>query len=453
MNNIKKLLEGVEVEWKTLGEIAENVSSGGTPNTGVEAFYGGNIPWLRTQEVGNGDIWSTSIKITELGLKNSSAKIIPANCIIVAMYGATVGKVGVNKIPLCTNQACANVQINAKIANYRYVYHFLLSQYKYIKSLGAGSQTNINLKIVKSLLIPIPCPNNPKKSLEIQQEIVRILDSFSMLTAELQAELQAIKSQYEYYLNQLLAYPMEESDQSSLRSNRSATSTQNSNNPTRQLSVSNPHTGNSVLQPRGKVEWKTLGEIFNIKNGYTPSKSNQKYWENGTIPWFRMEDIRENGRVLNKSIQYVNSCAIKGGKLFPANSIIVATSATIGEHALITVPFLSNQRFTNLSLKKEYTNKFIIKFLFYYGFVLDEWCKNNITVGNFAGVDMIGFKKFLIPIPPLEEQERIVSILDKFDTLTTSLTEGLPKEIELRQKQYEYYRNMLLSFPKNNIKA
>ena len=369
------------------------------------------------------------------------------------MYGATVGKVGVNKIPLCTNQACANVQVNAKIANYRYVYHFLLSQYKYIKSLGAGSQTNINLKIVKSLLIPIPCPNNPKKSLEIQQEIVRILDSFSMLTAELQAELQARKSQYEYYLNQLLAYPMEESDQSSLRSNRSATSTQNSNNPTRQLSVSNPHTGNSVLQPRGKVEWKTLGEIFNIKNGYTPSKSNQKYWENGTIPWFRMEDIRENGRVLNKSIQYVNSCAIKGGKLFPANSIIVATSATIGEHALITVPFLSNQRFTNLSLKKEYTNKFIIKFLFYYGFVLDEWCKNNITVGNFAGVDMIGFKKFLIPIPPLEEQERIVSILDKFDTLTTSLTEGLPKEIELRQKQYEYYRNMLLSFPKNNIKA
>ena len=66
---------------------------------------------------------------------------------------------------------------------------------------------------------------------------------------------------------------------------------------------------------------------------------------------------------------------------------------------------------------------------------------------------MIGFKKFLIPIPPLEEQERIVSILDKFDTLTTSLTEGLPKEIELRQKQYEYYRNMLLSFPENNIKA
>ena len=209
-----------------------------------------------------------------------------------------------------------------------------------------------------------------------------------------------------------------------------------------------------MLNFEGKeIEWKPLGEIFDLKNGYTPSKSNQEYWTNGTIPWFRMEDIRENGRVLSRSIQYVNTCAIKGGRLFPANSIIIATSATIGEHALITVPFLSNQRFTNLSLKKDYADKFIIKFLFYYGFVLDEWCKNNITVGNFAGVDMVGFKKFQIPIPPLEEQERIVTILDKFDTLTTSLTEGLPKEIELRQKQYEYYRDMLLTFPNDNLKA
>jgi len=156
MSYLDKLLEGVEVEWKTLGEVAVKISSGGTPNTGVSSYYEGNIPWLRTQEVGSGDIWDTGIKITESGLKNSSAKMIPENCVIVAMYGATVGKVGINKIPLCTNQACANIQLNEEIANYRYVYHFLLSQYDYIKSLGAGSQTNINAQIVKKLLIPIP---------------------------------------------------------------------------------------------------------------------------------------------------------------------------------------------------------------------------------------------------------------------------------------------------------
>ena len=76
-----------------------------------------------------------------------------------------------------------------------------------------------------------------------------------------------------------------------------------------------------------------LSELFNTKNGYTPSKSKPEFWANGTIPWFRMEDIRENGRILSKATQYVSKDAIKGSP-FPENSIIVATSATIGEHAL-----------------------------------------------------------------------------------------------------------------------
>src|SRR5699024_11206556 len=120
--------------------------------------------------------------------------------------------------------------------------------------------------------------------------------------------------------------------------------------------------------------------------GYTPSKANQEYWSNGTIPWFRMEDIRENGKVLEKSIQNINTSAVKGGKLFPANSIIIATSATIGEHALVTVPYLSNQRFTNLSLKNKFVDRFQMKFLFYYCFLLREWCKKNTTMSSFASV-------------------------------------------------------------------
>jgi len=157
--------------------------------------------------------------------------------------------------------------------------------------------------------------------------------------------------------------------------------------------------------------------------------------------------LEKNGRVLNKSIQYVNSCAVKGGKLFSANSIIVSTTATIGEHALITVPFLSNDQFTNLSLKSEYTNKFLIKFLFYYGFVLDEWCKNNTTVGSFASVNMNGFKKFLIPIPPLEIQQEIVRILDTFTRLIAELT----AELTARKKQYAYYREQLLTFKEGEV--
>ena len=193
------------------------------------------------------------------------------------------------------------------------------------------------------------------------------------------------------------------------------------------------------LCPAG-VEYRKLKEIFDTRNGYTPSKSNDSYWENGTIPWFRMEDIRENGHILSDSIQHVNSKAIKGD-LFPANSIIVATSATVGEHALITVPSLANQRFTYLMLKHEFSGAFDIKFLFYYCYNLDLWCLSHLNQGSFPSVDMKQFAQFEIPVPPLPIQNEIVKLLDNFTELTA--------ELLLRKKQYNFYRDSLLNFSQN----
>lgn len=192
------------------------------------------------------------------------------------------------------------------------------------------------------------------------------------------------------------------------------------------------------LCPDG-VEYKSISELFNSKNGYTPSKSHSEYWENGTIPWFRMEDIRENGRILSKATQYVSESAVKG-TLFPANSIIISTSATIGEHALIKVPSLANQRFTYLVLKEEYSTCMDIMFVYYYCFKLDEYCKTCLNQGNFASVDMKKFFKFKFPVPPLEVQSEIVRVLDSFTLLTAELT----TELTARKKQYEFYRDELL---------
>lgn len=191
------------VAWLTIEDISNNISSGGTPRSNIAAYYGGKIPWLRTQEVNFSEIWDTEIKITEEGMNSSSAKYIPANCVIVAMYGATVGRVGINKIPLTTNQACANIEVDDSIAFYKYVYYYLSSQYKYIKSLGTGSQTNINAGIVRKLKIPIP-------PLAEQQRIVSILDKFEALTTSisegLPKEIALRRKQYEYYRNQLLSF-------------------------------------------------------------------------------------------------------------------------------------------------------------------------------------------------------------------------------------------------------
>ncbi|GAB0001589.1 restriction endonuclease subunit S [Helicobacter pylori] len=196
-----------------------------------------------------------------------------------------------------------------------------------------------------------------------------------------------------------------------------------------------------TLAPKG-VEFKTLEEVFEIKNGYTPSKNNPEFWEKGTIPWFRMEDIRENGRILKDSIQHITPKALKGKKLFPKNSIIISTTATIGEHALLIVDSLANQQFTFLNKKANCNLALDMKFFFYQCFLLGEWCKNNTNVSGFASVDMTAFKKYKFPIPPLEIQQEIVKILDAFTELNTELN----TELKARKKQYQYYQNMLLDF-------
>lgn len=195
------------------------------------------------------------------------------------------------------------------------------------------------------------------------------------------------------------------------------------------------------LCPDG-VEFRTMEEVFEIRNGYTPSKNNPDFWEGGTIPWFRMEDIRQNGRILSDAIQHITPAAIKGKGLFPANSIIIATTATIGEHALVIADSLANQQFTNLAVRKSLSSCLLPKFVFYYMFVIDEWCKKNVNAGNFASVDMKRFKKLEFPLPPIEVQTEIVRILDKF----TSLEAELEAELDCRKRQYEYYRDKLLSF-------
>ena len=195
------------------------------------------------------------------------------------------------------------------------------------------------------------------------------------------------------------------------------------------------------LCPDG-VEYRRLDELFATRNGYTPSRSDASAWDSHDIPWFRMEDIRENGGILDRALTYISSSAVKNGVLFPENSLLVATSATIGAHALITVPHLSNQRFTSLRLKDEYRKYFDYRFLYYYCFVLDAFCLEHVNVSSFPSVDMRAFRSFKFPVVPLAVQREIVKILDQFTTLEAELE----AELEARRTQYEYYRNQLLSY-------
>ena len=166
--------------WATdkLGSLCLKVSSGGTPLRSISEYYeNGTIPWLKTGEVKKGVIYDTEEKITGSGLENSSTKLIPANSVIVAMYGDgdTAGNVAINKIPLATNQACCNFTLNPEQAHYRFVYYYLKGSYNNLINLkSGGSQQNLNAYSLKSFPLTYPC-------VKVQEKIAAILSAYDEL--------------------------------------------------------------------------------------------------------------------------------------------------------------------------------------------------------------------------------------------------------------------------------
>ena len=289
----------------------------------------------------------------------------------------------------------------------KYVYYWLNTQ---PSGLVEGDHKRQWISNFCNKRIPIPCPDNPKKSLEIQAEIVRILDTFTELTTELTTELNARKKQYNYYRDQLLSFE------------------------------------------EGEVEWKTLGDtdFFEVGSGGTPSKSKPEYWDGGNIPWLKSESCNNEPVYSAKNFITDLGLAKSSAKMLQEKTTLIAlVGATIFKTAFLEFSATTNQNIASIKSK----NPTVVndKFVFYYITNLYEVLKSEMR--NYGMLNLTTLRQFKIPIPSPKEQTRIIDILDKFDVLTNSITEGLPREIELRQKQYEYYRDLLLSFPKPDTEA
>ena len=387
---LERLLDGEKVEWKTLGEVCD---------------YEQPTAYL-VRSTNYSDQYATPVltagKTFILGYTNETTGIYQASQHPTIIFDdfTTANKWVDFDFKAKSSAMKMLTSKDEKVCLLKYIYYWL-------NTLPADSVVGDHnrqwIGNYSQKLFPLP-------PLRVQSRIVEILDKFTQLEAELEAELEARNKQYDFYRNRLLDFALRD-------------------------------------DLAGQVEWKTLGEVFNTRNGYTPSKTNDDFWKDGTIPWFRMDDIRANGRILYDSALHITPKAVKRNGLFKANSIILATSATIGEHALLQQDALTNQRFTNFEIKEELQELLLPKFAFYYFFIIDEWCKKHTIIGNFPSVDTQQLMEQTFPLPPLSEQRRIVDILDRFDTLTNSISEGLPREIALRRKQYEYYRDALLRFP------
>ena len=276
----------------------------------------------------------------------------------------------------------------------RYLFHSLSSLA--IPSRGYNRHWNV----VREMSIPVP-------PLEVQREIVKILDQFTTLEAELEAELEARRAQYEYYRNQLLSY--------------------------------------DALASRGPVEWVKLGEVASkIITGVTPKAADPKYYQDATNPWIRTQDV--NFCRINEASAFVTDQAITELPLkwVSPHSVVVAISgASAGRSAILNIRAVTNQHCCNIEINSKLAD---FRYVYYCIASCYEQLR-NLGRGARGDLNVSIIKSFEIPLPTLDEQRYIADILDRFDALVNDISSGLPAEIAARRAQYEYYRDRMLSFP------
>ncbi|WP_046395230.1 restriction endonuclease subunit S [Photorhabdus hindustanensis] len=397
MSFMEKLLDGVEVEWKTLGELTEYSKTRICFDKLDKSNYVGVDNLLQNWA---GKKESTYVPTEGNLIEYQSGDILIGNIRPYLKKIWHADRIG------GTNGDVLVIHLTDETITPRYLYQILADDkffdYNMRHSKGAKMPRGNKTKIME---YPIPIP-----SLNIQTEIVRILDAFTELTAKLTAEFTARKKQYNYYRDQLLNF--EESE----------------------------------------VEWKTLGEIGEVRMCKRILKN--QTLETGDIPFYKIGTF---GKEPNAFITRELFDEYKAKYSYPkTGEILISASGTIGRSVIFDGKDAYFQD-SNIVWIENDESQVLNKYLFYF-YQIANW---NISDGGvIKRLYNDNIKKTTIPVPypsdsekSLAEQERIVSILDKFDALTNSISEGLPREIELRQKQYEYYRDLLLNFPKPEVEA
>jgi len=383
---MEKLLDGVEVEWIALGEVAKigtgNSNRQDESENGIYPFY------VRSKTI----LKSATFQFDE------TAIVVPGEGGIGDIFHYVEGKYALH-------QRAYRIHVSSDNLSTKFLYHFMSSsfkQYILMKSVGATS-SSIRKPMLENFPIPIPCPNNPKKSLETQAEIVRILDTFTELTAELTAR----KKQYNYYRDQLLSFE------------------------------------------EGEVEWKTLEEVSDI---YDSLHQTPQYAESG-LSMIRVTDIKGSYVNLEKTLRVNKEIFAQFTKKYlpKKNDLVMSRVGSYGNVGIVPVDDSACMGQNTVVIHPIINSKYLFYILV--SNIGQSFIERNVSGGSQKTLSLKSIKAIPIPLVSDKEQERIATALDKFDALTSSITEGLPREIALRQQQYEYYRDLLLSFPKTDTEV
>lgn len=374
------------VEWKTIGEVCVVLTGGEAPDDAIKGKepFGDCIYPIYSNGVGENALWgyASSYKIEKVSVTFSSIGTIGYPTIRKGYYTPII------RLKVIYPQDDSQLSV--------YYLKYALETVEFEKQ--RSSVPNINANMIKAISIPLP-------PLPVQEEIVRILDTFTELQAELQAELQKRQQQYNYYRDNLLSF-----------------------------------------EGRTDVQWKKLGKIASITTGRRFVRTDIR--ESG-VPCFHYGDIYTYyGLTATKTKGYLDDELAKKLRFAQPNDVVVVCAGENDMDIGVGVAWLGDEpavvHDACCILHHNQSSRYISHFLRTHNYHLQM--KKYVKNGKISSLPASGLAEALIPLPSLEEQERIASILDRFDTLTNDLTSGLPAEMEKRRQQYEYYRDRLLTF-------
>lgn len=404
---LEKLLDGASVTWKPLAEIAEYSQTRISSDELDKNNYVGVDNLLQNK---GGRVDSNYVPSSGNLTEYREGDILIGN---IRPY---LRKIWLSDRTGGTNGDVLVIRPTDEIVESRYLFQVLTNEkffeYNIKHSKGAKMPRGSKPQILQ-FPVPVPCPADPNKSQRIQAEIVRILENFAELTTELTTELTARKTQYHYYRDRLLSF--EGID----------------------------------------VEWRTLDEIGEFIRGKRFTKAD--YVDEGIAAIHYGEIYTHYGVYAHETLSKVRSDMADSLRYAEPNDVVIAGVSETVEDVGKSVAWLGDEKVAIHDDSYAFRHKMNPKFIAYamQTDAFHDQKAKHVSSGKIKRLLIDGIKKVTLPVPypngpekSLEEQARIVAILDKFNTLTTSLSEGLPREIKLRQQQYEYYRDLLLSFPK-----
>lgn len=382
------------VQFVKLGDVAK-CYSGATPSKAIKEYWeGGTIPWMNSGEVNLGRVYETENKITQLGFDSCSTKLVPPHTVVIALagQGKTRGMVAITEIELCTNQSLCAIEVNERLDSY-FLWHYLKGQYQTLRQISSGDGTRggLNQEMIRNFEVPVP-------PMEVQKRIVKVLDNFSKLTeeltAELTAELRARQKQYEFYRDKLLSF-------------------------------NNINGGGYNIT----INWIPLKMCCAINKGDYLTKKDAHV---GTVP------VILGGQ---QPAYYIDRANHSG------DAIVVSRSgASAGFVSWWHEPIFVTDGFLIEPCES-------LRHRFVYHYLKSIQAQLNASKRG-SGVPHITSEMLSnvpIPVIPLSLQDRITTLLDTLNELSTKLVQELHTEIQARQQQYEYYRDKLLTFKRKAV--